>query len=426
MNKFSNYSNQSRGSRSSSGGRGFGGRSNSSFRGGNASFNGKPFRRSGGGPKKSNIMPEMYIAKAVHTEAVSVYETDHKYEDFKLEKALFDNIAERDYIHPTKIQHKAIPHILEGKDILGLASTGSGKTAAFLIPMINKLLKDNTQRCLVVVPTRELAAQVQKELNLFAKQTSIRSVLIIGGENIRLQTTFLKKNPQFVIGTPGRLKDLYNRGNLRLNTFNNVVLDEVDRMLDMGFIDDIKELISKLTEEKQSLFFSATMTKESESIANKLLNNPVKVEIEKQSPLRSVDQDVVKVKTYSEKIDVLHNILIKEEVKKTIVFTATKKESESLSTQLNERGFKTGSIHGDKSQHKRKRVIEMFSKDAITILVATDVAARGIDIPDITHVINFDEPQSYDDYIHRIGRTGRIGKKGSAITFIYDKKTYSR
>lgn len=414
MNKFSNYS---RSSRTTSNGRNFGRSTNNSFRGRDR----KPSRGGFSRSKKNEINHEMYIAKAVESAPVSVYETSSKYEDFKLEKLLNDNIASREYVHPTKIQHKAIPHILEGKDILGLASTGSGKTAAFLIPMINKLLKDNTQRCLVVVPTRELAAQVQKELNLFAKNTSVRSVLIIGGENIRLQSTFLKKNPQFVIGTPGRLKDQFNRGNLKLSTFNNVVLDEVDRMLDMGFIDDIKELISKLTDKKQSLFFSATMTRESEAIANKLLSEPVKVEIEKQSPLRSVDQDVVKVKSYSEKVEVLHNILIKEEVKKTIVFTSTKKESESLSNQLNERGFKTGSIHGDKSQNKRKRVIEMFSKDAITILVATDVAARGIDIPDITHVINYDEPQTYDDYIHRIGRTGRIGKKGTAITFVYNR-----
>lgn len=444
MNKFSNYSRgpksssrggrgrgfggQSGGSSSNSGGgqgqkRGFRDRSGSRGRGGNASFNGRSFRgnrRSGGrGGKSSGIMHEMYIAQAVQSEPVSIYETDKTYNDFNLIDVLKRNIQARDYNHPTKIQAQAIPFILEGKDLLGLASTGSGKTASFLIPMMDKLLRGPSQRCLIIVPTRELAAQVQKELNLFAVQTPIRSVLVIGGENMRKQFDWLKKNPQFVIGTPGRLKDMAKRRALHLDKFNNIVLDEVDRMLDMGFIDDIKELISNLTEQKQSIFFSATMTKEAEAIANTLLVNPIKVQIEKVSPGKNVDQNIVKVSTYQEKVEALHEILIKEEVAKVLVFTSTKRESDSLSLELNKRGFKTDSIHGDKSQSRRKRVIEMFSKNIITILIATDVAARGIDIPDITHVINYDEPQSYDDYIHRIGRTGRIGKKGSALTFVY-------
>ena len=238
---------------------------------------------------------------------------------------------------------------------------------------------------------------------------------------MRRQADQLYKRPQFVIGTPGRLKDMANRRTLNLGTFNNVVLDEVDRMLDMGFIDDIKILIAQLTTEKQSIFFSATMTKEAEVIANTLLKSPIRIQTEKQSPGKNVDQNIVKVNAYSEKVEVLHEILIKEEVAKVLVFTSTKRESDSLAKELMSRGFKTDSIHGDKSQSQRKRVIDMFSKNIITILIATDVAARGIDIPDITHVINYDEPQSYDDYIHRIGRTGRIGRKGTALTFVYNR-----
>jgi ATP-dependent RNA helicase RhlE len=435
MNKFSNYSRGPKGSSSGGRGRGFGGQSGGSssggFRGrsnggsrgqgGNASFNGRSFRgrRSGGGRKSSGIMHEMYIAEAVHSEPESIYDTTQKYSNFGLINVLQKNIEAREYVHPTKIQSEAIPHVMQGKDLLGLASTGSGKTASFLIPMMDKLLRDPSQKCLIIVPTRELAAQVQKELNLFAVQTPIRSVLVIGGENMRKQFDWLKRNPQFVIGTPGRLKDMAKRRALNLDTFNNIVLDEVDRMLDMGFIDDIKELIAQLTQKKQSIFFSATMTKEAEIIANTLLVNPVRVQIEKQAAGKNVDQNIVKVTTYQEKVEALHEILIKEEVAKVLVFTSTKKESDTLSLELNKRGFKTDSIHGDKSQSRRKRVIEMFSKNIISILIATDVAARGIDIPDITHVINYDEPQSYDDYIHRIGRTGRIGRKGTALTFVY-------
>ena len=428
MNKFSNYSSQSRGGGRPGGsrpsGRGgpsqFGGRGRNDRGRGNASLNGRSFRRSG--PKKSNgIMHEMYIAQAVVSETTSIYDTTKQYSDFNLVDVLARNIADRAYTNPTKIQSEAIPHILQGKDLLGLASTGSGKTASFLIPMMDKILRDNTQRCLIIVPTRELAAQVQKELNMFAIKTPIKSVLIIGGENMRRQADQLYKRPQFVIGTPGRLKDMANRRTLNLGTFNNVVLDEVDRMLDMGFIDDIKILIAQLTTEKQSIFFSATMTKEAEVIANTLLKSPIRIQTEKQSPGKNVDQNIVKVNAYSEKVEVLHEILIKEEVAKVLVFTSTKRESDSLAKELMSRGFKTDSIHGDKSQSQRKRVIDMFSKNIITILIATDVAARGIDIPDITHVINYDEPQSYDDYIHRIGRTGRIGRKGTALTFVYNR-----
>jgi superfamily II DNA/RNA helicase len=348
----------------------------------------------------------------------SVYVTDQEFENFNINDQLKLNLARKEYTQPTKIQDKAIPEILNGKDIIGLASTGSGKTAAFLVPMINKAIEDPMQKCLIIVPTRELASQIDDEFYKLTYQTDVRSAVVIGGTSMYRQIRTLEGNPQFVIGTPGRLKDLSQRNRLRLEQFNNIVLDEVDRMLDMGFIHDIKELMSKLQKERQTLFFSATMPPKVEYVANSLLNSPVKIQIETQSPAKNVDQNIIKAKTYSEKIQKLHELLIKDECKKALIFSRTRRGTDSLSTELIERGFRADAIHGYKSQNIRTKVIKKFRNDDIDVLVATDVAARGLDIPAISHVINYDEPANYNDYIHRIGRTGRVGKKGYALTFV--------
>ncbi len=338
--------------------------------------------------------------------------------EFDLIKELKKNITYKKYTSPTKIQYEAIPKILQGRDILGLASTGSGKTAAFLIPMINKGVHDRSQRFLIVVPTRELAIQIQDEFMQLARNTGLRSVLVIGGNSIGAQIGILRRDPAFIIATPGRLKDVSERGAIYLKDINNVILDEVDRMLDMGFIDDIRYITSRLNENRQSLFFSATMNRKSEEIANTLLKNPVKIEVEKQEPGKNVDQDVVRLKPGENKFNVLCEYLSKDEFKKILVFTRTKREAENLSKKLFDRGIKVNALHGDKRQAQRTKIIDSFKRDIINILIATDVASRGLDVNNISHVINYDIPENYDDYIHRIGRTGRAGKKGYALTFV--------
>jgi ATP-dependent RNA helicase RhlE len=280
------------------------------------------------------------------------------------------------------------------------------------------MLNDGTQTCLIVEPTRELASQIQDEFRELSRNTNLKSVLIIGGKSIRDQMFILNKRPHFIICTPGRLKDIYERRGVNLDEVNNVVLDEVDRMLDMGFIDDIRFIISKLNPERQSLFFSATMSFKSEAVANSLLKNPVKIEVEKQSPQKNVDQDIVRISGEKRKEDVLYDLLCKEEFKRVLVFTRTKRNADKLSDYLYDKKMNVDALHGGKRQSQRTRIINDFKKGNINILIATDVASRGLDVSDITHVVNYDEPECYDDYIHRIGRTGRAGKKGIALTFI--------
>jgi ATP-dependent RNA helicase RhlE len=411
----SNSRSENRGGASSGGGY-----KSSGFKGNGGNRGGGNGNR-GGGRRYSaqRINHSMYISKAVEGyEAPSIFIDTYKFSDLDLNAQLQKNILQKGYTYPTKIQDLTVKSIMDGHDVLGVASTGSGKTAAFLIPLINKAVKNLNEKCLIIVPTRELAKQIREEFVALTFGMNVRSVDVIGGESMSKQVYLLKKQPQFVIGTPGRLKDLEERRMLRLDDFNNIVLDEVDRMLDMGFVDDVKFLTSKLRSEKQSLFFSATMSVEAEKVAALLLKNPVKFQAEKVSPAHNVDQDVVRVSNMSLKMEKLHELLIKEEFKKVLIFSRTKRGADSVSKELEVRGFKVDSIHGDKSQYKRTRVISNFKFNKFNILVATDVASRGIDIKDVSHVINYDEPETYDDYIHRIGRTGRVGKKGIALTFV--------
>ena len=368
--------------------------------------------------RSSTISIDKLIAKAVDTEPVNMFVDDYNYSQFDIHTILKNNIYSKGYSNPTKIQYQAIPEILKGKDILGIASTGSGKTAAFLIPMINKLMKNRNDKCLIVEPTRELAIQIQDEFRSLSRNTGLKSVLIMGGNSMKTQINVLRTDPEFVICTPGRLKDLTERGYLDLSYINNVVLDEVDRMLDMGFIADIRFIIQKLNKERQSLFFSATMDRKSEEIANTLLLNPIKVEVEVQGPGKNVDQDVVRLEKDQNKGDVLLELLTHDELKKVLIFTSTKREADRLCKRLLEKHIYVEALHGDKRQNQRTKIIDKFKKGFIDVLIATDVASRGLDVNNITHVINYDMPQTYDDYIHRIGRTGRAGKKGFALTFV--------
>jgi len=323
-------------------------------------------RRNGGYNKKgSRININQLIAKAVYEDLPSIYVLDHKLLEFDLTKELKNNIVYKKYTSPTKIQFEAIPQILKGKDILGLAGTGSGKTAAFLIPMINKGVLDDTQRFLILVPTRELAMQIQDEFVQLARNTGQRSVLIMGGNSMGAQIGILKRDPEFVIATPGRLKDLIERKAINPLKINNVILDEVDRMLDMGFIDDIRFITSHLNENRHSLFFSATMNKKSEEIAKSLLKNPIKIKVEEQEAGKNVEQDIVKVKDGETKFNTLCEYIKRDEFKKVLIFTRTKREADNLSHKLTNKGIKVNSLHGDKRQTQRTRIIDAFKKDSL-------------------------------------------------------------
>jgi superfamily II DNA/RNA helicase len=307
---------------------------------------------------------------------------------------------------------------LEGSDVIGIANTGTGKTAAFLIPLINKVIADPNQKILIVVPTRELAVQIKDELLSFIHGLSVRTVLTIGGASLFRQRQDLSRPFNFLIGTPGRLKDLIQGRHLDLSNFHNVVLDEVDRMVDIGFIHDIRQLIAMLPKDRQSLFFSATVTDSVKSILNDFVKDPVTISVKTANTAQSVEQTVVEVTNGAKKIDLLHDLLIQDGFHKVIVFGRTKHGVEKISRELNDRGFRTASIHGNKSQGQRQRALREFKNNTVNILLATDVASRGIDVDNVSHVINFDAPESYDDYVHRIGRTGRGDKSGVAITFV--------
>ena len=386
-----------------------GGGSRPSF--GRGRFSGRPQAAQ----KKFN--PSDFIKKVEEQVVAPVYIPKNTFSDFLIEDQIKTNISNKGYVTPTPIQDQVIPYLLEGKDVIATANTGTGKTAAFLIPLVNNLLTKKTNRVLIITPTRELAAQIQAELKFFAEKTGFFSVLCIGGMNMNNQMDKLEKNPQFVIGTPGRLKDLEKHRALNFGKFDAIVLDEVDTMLDMGFINDINYIISKLPAKRHSLFFSATISKELKHVMDRFLRNPINVSVKTRQSAENVNQDVLLVNGRN-KIELLHDLLILPEFKKVIIFSRTKRGTDKLSKSLRERGFEVAVIHGDKAQAQRKKALAAFKDDKVKILLATDVVARGIDIDDVSHVINFDMPQTHEDYIHRIGRTGRANKIGQAITFI--------
>lgn len=357
------------------------------------------------------------INKAKGDRQDEVYASKNGFADFEIVQQLKDNILAKNYVIPTPIQDQAIDHILNGRDVIGIANTGTGKTAAFLIPLINKVFLNKSEKVLIIAPTRELALQIQEELRDFSKGLGIKSVLCIGGMSLWMQKNELRQNVNFVIGTPGRIKDLIGERSLIMSSFHNVVLDEADRMVDIGFITDIKYFISLLPVARQSLFFSATISGKVKEILNAFVHDPVTVSVEKQATAENVEQKVIQVGKH-EKIDKLHDLLAEDEFEKVLVFGRTKWSMQKLTDELVRRGIRAAVIHGNKSQGQRQRALEQFKRNQISVLVATDVASRGLDIPDVSHVINFDMPATYDDYVHRIGRTGRAGKPGVALTFV--------
>lgn len=346
------------------------------------------------------------------------YIPQHRFEDFPIALEIKRNIASIGYNLPTPIQDQTIPLICSGQDIIGIANTGTGKTAAFLIPLVNKVFKDRTQNVLVVAPTRELALQIHGQLLEFARGLSMRSALCIGGASLGRQRSELQQNPHFVIGTPGRIRDLVGQRFLNLSRFGNVVLDEADRMVDIGFINDIKYFISLLPKKRQSLFFSATISGRVCEIIQPFVTNPITISTKDGNTPKNISQEIVKVGGKGQKVEILHDLLTREDFRKVLIFGRTKRGVQKLTDELTSRGFKAGVIHGNKRQSHRQKTLDQFRRNQIRILLATDVAARGLDIDNVSHVINYDMPASYDDYVHRIGRTGRADKKGIALTFV--------
>ena len=394
----------------------------------NSSYSSRPsnnrrsggFKRSGGRkkPQKQYIDPRRFINPAKPREEV-IYISTHSFEDFAVDDLIKNNLSIKGFVTPSPIQDQSIPVSLEGKDIVGIADTGTGKTAAFAIPVLHRLITEPNTKVLIIAPTRELAQQIEDECRQIGKRSGLFGALLIGGAPMGPQLRDLRANPRIVIGTPGRIKDHMERGTLDLSTFNMVVLDEVDRMMDMGFIDDMRQIVGSLADDRQSFFFSATMGAKIESLIHTFLKDDhVTVSVKTGNTSENVEQDVVRYGHRGEKIEKLHDILNDGSVVKVLIFDETQRSVESLSNELQDRGFKADAIHGGKTQGQRERALRRFKKNDVTILVATDVAARGIDISDITHVINYTTPQAYEDYVHRIGRAGRAGRIGYALTFV--------
>jgi superfamily II DNA/RNA helicase len=345
------------------------------------------------------------------------YEPKHTFSDFAISENLKVSINRRGFTIPTPIQDQAIPEILKNRDVVGIANTGTGKTAAFLIPLINKVMLNRGQRVLIITPTRELAVQIENELTLFTRNLGIYSTVCIGGVSINAQIYRLQRKPQFVIGTPGRLLDLNNQRRLDFGQFGSVVLDEVDRMLDMGFIRDIQKIISQLPHQRHSLFFSATVGSSVMNVMKQFTLKPVTISVKSQNSTINVDQEIIRVNGRT-KLEVLQELLDQREFEKVLVFGRTKRGADKLARDLARTGFQVSTIHGNKTQNQRQKSLELFRQGRVNILIATDVVARGIDVDNITHVINYELPETYDHYLHRIGRTGRAGKKGKALTFV--------
>jgi ATP-dependent RNA helicase RhlE len=369
------------------------------------------------------IHPSKFISKAtIKPGDDAPYEPTNLFTDFNFVAPLQKNIEFKGYVKPSAIQDQSIGLILENKDVIGLANTGTGKTAAFLLPLIEKLYANrDTASVLVIAPTRELAQQIDEQFRAFSYGMKLYSTLIVGGANIDRQVQQLRRNPHVIIGTPGRLMDLIKRKQLRLDGIKALVLDEADRMLDMGFINDIRTLVGMTPDDRQTLFFSATITPSIAELTKEFLKDPETVSVRTADTSERVDQDVVEAGSKDEKLDLLISMLGQDEFEKVLVFGETKFGVQRLSDHLEKSGHAAAAIHGNKSQSQRQRALKAFKDDKVRVLVATDVAARGLDIPNVSHVINFDQPATYEDYVHRIGRTGRGGATGKALTFI-DKR----
>jgi ATP-dependent RNA helicase RhlE len=344
-----------------------------------------------------------------------------QFSDLKLIEPILSALKEEGYTNPTPIQQQAIGPILGGQDLLGCAQTGTGKTAAFAIPIIQQLYldqdKNNHIKTLILTPTRELAIQIDESFAAYGRNTKLRHTVVFGGVGQKSQTDALRRGIDILVATPGRLLDLMHQGFINLKNIKIFVLDEADRMLDMGFIHDVKKVISVIPQQRQTLFFSATMPPEIQKLANSILKNPIKVEVTPQSTTTELVTQSVYHVLKSEKKNLLNHLLKDESIESALVFTRTKHGADKVVRELLKVNIKAAAIHGNKSQNARQLALTNFKERTIRVLVATDIAARGIDVDNLTHVINYELPNVPETYVHRIGRTGRAGAFGIAISF---------
>ncbi len=367
----------------------------------------------------SAINPMAFVRKATANNENS-YIASRNIKNLPVHRSIIANLLDKGYHTPTEIQDKTLEAILDGKNLIGLAQTGTGKTGAFLIPLINNLLDSKTSfQVLIVAPTRELAIQTDREFQMIAKGLNLSSISLIGGTSVNMDLRKLRRPCHFVIGTPGRLTDMVRQGAMNLNNFTTIVLDEFDRLLEMGFSRDINQLIDGMSNRQQTILFSATEDKSQKQLLNKLMDNPVEVRVRNgnTSP-GTIDQDIVSVNNGENKMDLLLGMLRDNTFEKVLVFAETKRWVSRICRDLRRAGIKADEIHGNKSQNYRINALNSFKNMRIQVLVATDVAARGLDIAQVSHVINYQQPRNMDSYIHRIGRTGRAGRSGKAITFV--------
>lgn len=348
------------------------------------------------------------------------YDSPRSFEEMPIHAKLKQNIADLGYEDPTEIQDKTFETVANIEDVMGIANTGTGKTGAFLIPIIHNLLADADDifQTLVVLPTRELAEQVEQEFRKLAKGLDLYAICCIGGTPVYKDVKKLRRFHHIVVGTPGRLCDLVRQGVLDISAFSILVIDEFDRLLDMGFSEDVFFLADEMNQRDQTLLFSATIDPKQEKMIGELMDNPVELKVSTgTTTAEHITQEIVRC-TRNEKYDKLVEMLQTEAFEKVLIFAETKSTVSDIAYKLKKERLKVDEIHGDKSQDYRKKALARFKSDKIDILVATDVAARGLDISDVTQVINFEIPRTYDSYIHRIGRTGRAGKAGHAYTFV--------
>jgi superfamily II DNA/RNA helicase len=389
-------------------------------RGGKSSASFPRSKKSSQRKPKAQLQPKNFVHRDVKPPELSTHTSAYSYQDLDLHPNLQRNISAKGYTDPTPIQEQAIPPILKGEDLLGIAQTGSGKTAAFLIPLINKLANNRDEQVLILAPTRELAEQINEEFRALGKKLGLFSALCVGGQSMRKQIEILEKGSRMVIGTPGRIMDLTDKGKLDLSHMSTIVLDEVDRMLDMGFIEDIRRLIREFPEERHSLFFSATLDPKIQNLMREFLRQSYQeVKLQASPSSEHIYQDVVLYSHPEEKKRKLKELLEDyQDDGKVLVFANTKKGVDFLERTFQDMNFAAIGIHGDKEQPERKRTLKQFKSGEVNVLIATDVAARGLDISNVSLVVNYDAPENYDDYIHRIGRTGRAGAIGQARTFV--------
>jgi len=379
----------------------------------------QPARGRGQQQLVSTLDPRLFEKKAKPLNEAR-YESPRIIQDLPVDARIKANLIAKGYSQPTEIQDKTLEAILTDNDLMGIAQTGTGKTGAFLIPVVHKLIGTKAAfQVLVVVPTRELAVQVEQEYKSIVKGLSMNSACFIGGTSVGRDLATLRQPVHLVIGTPGRLTDLARQGALRFGNFTTLILDEFDRLLDMGFSRDIQFIVKAMHNRKQTILFSATEEKNQRKLIDELLRRPVEVRISKGNVTGDhIDQEIIRVGAGETKMEILLNMVRDRSFQKVIVFAETKRGVSTVRKTLHQSGIKVDEIHGNKSQNYRLKALNDFKSGRIQVLIATDVAARGLDISEVTHVINYQQPRDFDSYIHRIGRTGRAGKGGKAFTFV--------